>query len=395
MRRSLRNGAISAIICVGLLGAEHSQAEPYTYGTPIATTVQAGVRQERWIDPININRLLTFIPSSVRAKAKQDFTSWNTRLNKLPRDFAEKYVRAKDKATQQQVSAAAYNEQKALAFDKLALFERYRIGRFFFAPGAKNLTARVKYLQETFQSMDSLQRASTSLPTFASMFPATMEYLAALGNSTSHLMKNIGGVNCAHAEEGCPPANSPVACEGGEHSCTPGTMEFMPYKPANGGAEILQGGVEMILLGCADEKKDPSSRGGIVLISTYAIAETHYVCADSSKNVSSSPVRALQAKVNIDVVYCRGNPNDPAARAVGLYLFDEQLEDGPIPDGCVGINKVMRKDATQELTDGSQVILNAAPCWEDHWECRYKADPIATVTELESIKVPDAPVCGG
>jgi hypothetical protein len=135
-------------------------------------------------------------------------------------------------------------------------------------------------------------------------------------------------------------------------------------------------------------------RGGTVLLSWYAIAETHYVCADQTKNVSSAPVLALQAKIYVDGVFCQKAEPEFTGRTAGAYLFDDQLEDGPIPDGCVGINKVVKKGATQELVEGSGVVLNAAPCWEEHWQCRYKADPVAIVDDLEKIKIPDAPTCG-
>jgi hypothetical protein len=76
-----------------------------------------------------------------------------------------------------------------------------------------------------------------------------------------------------------------------------------------------------------------------------------------------------------------------------MYFYESGVEDGPIPPGCVGINKVLKATRSQEITTGSQVILNAAPCWEGRWQCQYGTNPRALVTDVELMKVPDAPTC--
>ena len=380
-----------AIVCGAFFGTTETFAIPRGYPSPTPGAVEPGLRQERYIDPIDIERLLQFVPSNLRASAKRDFISWNVRLRNAPTTFAKKYTTAQNSQNRDKFERQAFQERKALAFDKLALFERYRIGRFFFAPGAKTVTARVKYLEGVFNLMEPKKGPPVSL---SALFPNTSSYLATIGVGSSNLLQRISGglVECAHAEEGCPPAGSPKNCDTSQPSCAGISKSGASYKPADGSASINLLEIHGIVLGCAnDAESNTFTRGGTVVVSVYEVAETYYVCADPAKNVAKSPRRALLAKINVDAVAC--NDGSGTLRNLGVYAFESGIEDAPIPDGCVGINKVVKSNRSLDFEEGSYVILNAAPCWEKHWECRYNTSPIDKVSDTTLMKDPGTPSC--
>jgi hypothetical protein len=336
-----------------------------------------------------VARLIQFVPSFLRARAQQDFASWNSRLRDGPRVFAEKYIKAQDTKARQTALAGAYQDQKALAFDKLALFERNGLGRFFFAPGAKTMNARVQYLHQSFQKIEALQGSSGAKSAFASLFPSTSAYLASIGAEWSELGRRLSGtlVDCAYAEQSGPPASRPRECQRGAEVCDGALVQALPIRPANSGPDVYRVMLEGTLLGCKDEP----IRGAEGLFSVYEIAETHYVCANG-KNVTAAPTRVLMGKVYVGGVACQDG--SMAFRNIGIYTFESGIEDGPIPDGCVGINKVRKQNTpSEELTQSSKVLLNAAPCWEKRWQCQYREDPLAVVADTKLMRVPDAPQC--
>ena len=420
--------------------AGHAYGAPASAATATPTaSLPPGLQQERYIDPINVTRLIQYVPAAKQRAAVSDFNAWNVKfnsrignLNKALRDTYQETDATKFKYLQDLAYYNDYASRKQDAFDKLALFELYGIGKYFFTEGGKDTKAdRFNYLYDKFDFFEKNNLAPkkpTPPPVTAADASRYLgRFLASLqvGSSSLYEVLRDGVVPVAQADQD--KCNPPPAV-GYQEYCGSPTNRFaertIPYCKMdlmdlirssfyNIKHALLKAGGEkdasFMELGKSSSNlcRGPNEEEEIAMprvsshhtshytkLVEFKLGQIQYVCpsANNIQKEVSGPLVKLDSKISTSYLTICGGSKRYLDSIEASYELDNNLIDLPVPPGCVGVNIIPDPKATGAIVK-AEVHLNAALCNEEAWECRYGKSSETIVTDPKLVQYPADPSC--